>query len=458
MHNDLPTPSRHILVARDLCRGFDRERDERLVLDGVDLALCEGEIVGLLGRSGSGKSTLLRMLAGLIPPTSGYLEYRGSPVNGPAEGVAMVFQTFALFPWLTVLDNVEAGLEALGVPPKARRERALAAIDLIGLDGFESAFPRELSGGMRQRVGFARALVVNPTLLLIDEPFSALDVLTAETLRTDLLELWTERQLPIKSMLIVTHNIEEAVFMCDRILLLSSNPGRVVAEFKVPFKHRRDRLDPAFRQLVDDIYARMTARPVNGTAHKSGLDIGSPLERVSTNLMAGLIETVAADPYGGRADLPEIAGTMHLEVDDLFPVAEMLGHLGFAELREGDIVLTEAGMLFHEYGMQARKALFAAHLLKQVGLASYICTTLAERKGQRAPRARFEQKLEDFLSDELAGQALEAVIEWGRYAGRCFRMTITPGCSAWRMSLPQSEAAASSAYSCHLAHTGTVLL
>ncbi|MBY4871434.1 MULTISPECIES: ABC transporter ATP-binding protein, partial [Burkholderia] len=206
---------------------FNKTQGELLVLDDANLSLREGEIVGLLGRSGSGKSTLLRIIAGLIEPTGGEVTYLGKPLRGPAEGVAMVFQTFALFPWLTVLQNVEAGLEALGVGARERRERALAAIDLIGLDGFENAYPRELSGGMRQRVGFARALVVDPTILLMDEPFSALDVLTAETLRTDLLDLWTQGRMPIKSVLIVTHNIEEAVFMCDRILVLSSNPGRV---------------------------------------------------------------------------------------------------------------------------------------------------------------------------------------------------------------------------------------
>ncbi|WP_175709314.1 ABC transporter ATP-binding protein, partial [Burkholderia ambifaria] len=254
------------------------------------------------------------IIAGLIEPTGGEVTYLGKPLRGPAEGVAMVFQTFALFPWLTVLQNVEAGLEALGVGARERRERALAAIDLIGLDGFENAYPRELSGGMRQRVGFARALVVDPTILLMDEPFSALDVLTAETLRTDLLDLWTQGRMPIKSVLIVTHNIEEAVFMCDRILVLSSNPGRVIAEIKVPFKHPRNRLDPAFRKLVDDIYAKMTARQT-GEATKKGLELGSWLPQVSTNLMAGLIETLAMAPYHGRADMPEIARTLHLEVD-----------------------------------------------------------------------------------------------------------------------------------------------
>ncbi|WP_323123067.1 ABC transporter ATP-binding protein [Burkholderia alba] len=402
-----------ILRVDDVSRGFNKTQGELLVLDGVNLSLRSGEIVGLLGRSGSGKSTLLRIIAGLIEPTGGDITYLGKPLDGPAEGVAMVFQTFALFPWLTVLQNVEAGLEALGVGARERRERPLAAIDLIGLDGFENAYPRELSGGMRQRVGFARALVVDPTLLLMDEPFSALDVLTAETLRTDLLDLWTQGRMPIKSVLIVTHNIEEAVFMCDRILVLSSNPGRVIAEIKVPFKHPRNRLDPAFRRLVDDIYAKMTARQTETT--KKGLELGSWLPQVSTNLMAGLIETLAAPPYHGRADMPEIARTLHLEVDDLFPIAEVLQHLGFADVREGDVFLTPPARVFAEFGTQERKMMFAEHLLRHVPLAARIKKVLNERPGHRAPRVRFEQELEDFLSDSAAEETLDAVIDWGRY-------------------------------------------
>jgi NitT/TauT family transport system ATP-binding protein len=410
-----PDTGREVLALGHVTRGFDKEHAEKLVLDDVNLTLREGEIVGLLGRSGSGKSTLLRIIAGLIPASSGQVVYQGQPVNGPAAGVAMAFQTFALFPWLTVLQNVEAGLEALGVDAHARRQRALAAIDLIGLDGFENAYPREMSGGMRQRVGFARALVVEPTLLLMDEPFSALDVLTAETLRTDLLDLWTEGQLPTKSILIVTHNIEEAVFMCDRILVLSSNPGKIIAEITVPFGRPRNRLGPNFRRLVDDIYARMTARAANEEA-KKGLELGSRLPQVSTNLMAGLIETLAAAPYNGRADMPEIAQSLHLEVDELFPIAEMLQHLGFTEVREGDVFLTPQARVYSEFGTQERKAMFARHLLEHVPLAARIRKVLDERPGHRAPRVRFEQELEDFLSDGAATETLDAVIDWGRYA------------------------------------------
>ncbi|PXX49930.1 MULTISPECIES: AAA-associated domain-containing protein [Aquitalea] len=417
MPQETATLRQEIFSLKHVDKGYHKGGEEDIqVLDDVNLTLHEGEIVGLLGRSGSGKSTLLRIIAGLIQASAGEVNYCGQPLNGPAEGVAMVFQTFALFPWLTVLQNVEAGLEALGVEPKERRRRALAAIDLIGLDGFENAYPRELSGGMRQRVGFARGLVVNPTLLLMDEPFSALDVLTAETLRTDLLDLWNQKQLPIKSILIVTHNIEEAVFMCDRIMVLSSNPGRVVAEIKVPFAHPRNRLDPAFRKMVDDIYALMTQRRSADTLHKVQLEIGSPLTEVSTNLMAGLMEALAAAPYNGRADLPEIGSKLLLEVDDLFPVTETLEHLGFVELRDGDIELTAAGKLFADYGTQERKVLFAEHLLRHIPLAARIRRVLQERPGQRAPRLRFEQELEDSLSDSAAEETLDTVISWGRYA------------------------------------------
>ncbi len=416
-HTEKNIPAREIYSLNNVSHGFGKGKDELHVLSDVDLTLREGEIVGMLGRSGSGKSTLLRIIAGLIQASSGEVRYNGELLTGPAAGVAMVFQTFALFPWLTVLENVEAGLQALQVEPKAARKRALAAIDLIGLDGFENAYPRELSGGMRQRVGFARALVVNPTLLLMDEPFSALDVLTAETLRTDLLDLWSGGQLPIKSILIVTHNIEEAVLMCDRILVLSSNPGRVVAQITVPFAQPRNRLDPAFRRMVDDIYALMTdRRSADPGSGKAELQVGSPLPEVSTNLMAGLIGALAAEPYHGQAGLSSVAERLLLEVDDLFPVTEILEHLGFVELKGADIHLTDAGRLFADYGTQERKTLFAEHLIRYVPLAARIRGVLQERRGHWAPRVRFEQELEDSLNDSAVEETLESVISWGRYA------------------------------------------
>src|ERR1700710_1477485 len=287
-----------------------------IVLDDVNLTLQSGEIVGLLGRSGSGKSTLLRIVSGLLKPTSGEVMWRGAPLTGPAAGVAMVFQSFALFPWLTVQENVEIGLEARGVARKERENLSEAEIDMIGLGRFENAYPKELSGGMRQRVGLARALVVHPDLLLMDEPFSALDVLTAETLRTDLIDLWRDGKLPVKSVLMVTHNIEEAVLMCDRILVFQSNPGRVATELKVPFPHPRNRLDVEFRQMVDDIYGIMTRRaPVAKATTTIPVEpLAMPLPRVGTNIMSGLLETLAAEPYDGRADLPALANSLQYEV------------------------------------------------------------------------------------------------------------------------------------------------
>jgi ABC-type nitrate/sulfonate/bicarbonate transport system, ATPase component len=414
--NPTQAESRTVLEVRGVRRAFSRPHGEPLtVLENVDLSLQRGEIVGLLGRSGSGKSTLLRIVAGLIRASAGGVHYRGGLLNGPADGIAMVFQHFALFPWLTVLQNVELGLEAQGMPAAQMRERALRAIDLIGLDGFANAFPRELSGGMRQRVGFARALVMNPSVLLMDEPFSALDVLTAETLRTDFLDLWSESKLPIDSVLLVSHNIEEAVLICDRILLFSSNPGRVAAEVRIPLKHPRSRHDPRFRHLVDDIYARMTARPAGGRL--AGLTgIGERLPEVSTNLLAGLIEALAAPPYNGRADLPLIAQALALEVDELFPIAETLQMLGFAELISGDILLTPLGRDFAVADPQPRKEIFSRQLTARIPLAAHIVQVLEDRRGHRAPAVRFLSEMEDSLSDAAAEQTLRAVTTWGRYA------------------------------------------
>ena len=388
------------------------------VLQNVDLTLRENEIVGLLGRSGSGKSTLLRSIAGLIRPSEGDVRLLPDEA-GEAPSVAMVFQTFALFPWLTVLQNVELGLEAQRVPADERRTRALAAIDLIGLDGFENAYPKELSGGMRQRVGLARAIVVNPSLLLMDEPFSALDVLTAETLRTDLLDLWAEGRMPIKSILIVTHNIEEAVLMCDRILVFSSNPGRVAAEIEVTLPQPRDRLDPPFRALVDDIYARMTARPTAAPA-KDGLSPGTgiamALPLVSTNSLAGLIEEVDAHPFDGRASLAELADSLQLEIDELFPMAETLQLMRFAELKGAEIVLTRIARRYAQADVDQRKALFKQALLAHVPLAQHIRRILDERAGHEAPARRFRDELEDFMSADYADETLRTVTHWGRYA------------------------------------------
>ena len=388
----------------------------RVVLDEVSLTLHENEIVGLLGRSGSGKSTLLRSIAGLLTPSGGSVAFPPKD-DGQRARVSMVFQSFALFPWLTVLQNVEIGLEALHVPLDERRRRALAAIDLIGLDGFESAYPKELSGGMRQRVGLARALVVHPDVLLMDEPFSALDVLTAETLRTDLLDLWVEGRMPIRSILMVTHNIAEAVLLCDRVLIFSSNPGRVASEIRIDLPQPRNRHDPAFRELVEEIYVRMTGEttpaPHEGSVPGNGL--GMRLPTVSTNALAGLLEAVQAAPYDGRADLPELAGGLGYALDELFPLAEVLQLLRLAVLEGGDLRLLPAGRAYVAAGVDVRKQLFARQLLNFVPLVAHIRRVLDDRQGHTAPARRFRDELEDFMDEADAARTLGSAIQWGRY-------------------------------------------
>ena len=412
------TPIFHLANVRKSYR--TPEGSELVILDGVDLDLRDGEILVLLGRSGSGKSTLLRTLAGLVSATSGTTLHRGKPIDGPVPGLAMVFQSFALFPWLTVLQNVELGLEALKVPPAERRARALAAIDLIGLDGFESAYPRELSGGMLQRVGFARALVINPDVLLMDEPFSALDVLTAETLRTDLLDLWAERKIPTRGILLVSHNIEEAVLMADRIVILGSNPGRVISEMHIDLPHPRERESQQFRDLVEGIYGAMTARPTGRDAvRKQAPGIGLRLPSLSVNALAGLLEELDAlekSNANTRISLPELAEDMHFSVDDLFPLIEGVELLGFAQVEDGDIMLLPAGRTFVDGSLQERKQVFARHLIERVPLVARIRTVLDERFNHRAPDSRFLTELEDHLSEDEARRVLDTAIDWGRYA------------------------------------------
>ena len=407
----------NLLDVKNVKRTFPRGGgEELLVLDDVNLSLKDGEIVGLLGRSGSGKSTLLRLIAGLSRPQGGALSYMGAPIEGPVQGVAMVFQGFALFPWMTVLENVQLGLEALNLPAREMRERALAAIDLIGLDGYESAYPRELSGGMRQRVGFARAVVVHPNILLMDEPFSALDVLTAENLRTDLVELWGNRKLPIKGIILVTHNIEEAVLMCDRVLLFSSNPGRVASEIKIDLPQPRDRTSPQFEDYVDKIYVEMTARRVERMRQQVGAAaIEMPLSHVSPNQISGLIEALSAAPYNGKADLPDIAYEQELEVDELFPVAEAMQLLRLAEVEGGDIKLTHMGRRFADSELNERKEIFSRALQNHLPLAAHIRKVLDERVSHSAPKTRFLDELEDHMPEDAAEETLKTVVSWARF-------------------------------------------
>ena len=400
------------------------------VLEGVSFTLSEGEIVALLGKSGSGKSTLLRCVAGLISPSSGSVSYRGTPLTGANPGVAMVFQTFALLPWLTVRQNVELGLEARGVAGAERAERALRAIDLIGLDGFESAYPKELSGGMRQRVGFARAIVTEPDALLMDEPFSALDVLTAENLRGELVKLWEGHGAPIKSILIVTHNIEEAVLLADRVLVLSSNPGRIRAELSVELPRPRDRHGPRFEALVDTIYGILTGREqaaadaleAEATAQAApgpavqpmATPINTPLPDVSTGGLSGLLEILAA--RGGRDGLAEIADDLSFEIDDLLPLTDAAVMLTLARIDGSDIEITADGKEFAAADILTSKQLFAGYAAKHAPLVRTITQALAATADHTLRIGFFIDILRRGFSLSEARSQLDTAIDWGRYA------------------------------------------
>jgi len=401
----------------------------RSVLEGVDFALHEGEIVALLGQSGSGKSTMLRIMAGLLQADSGQVLYRGMPLYGTARGIRMVFQSFALFPWLTVQKNVELGLEAQGMPAEERALRAEKVIDLIGLSGFEGALPRELSGGMRQRVGIARALVMEPEVLLMDEAFSALDVLTGERLREEILELWQSGQIPTKAILVVSHNIEEAVMMADRVLIFASDPGRVRAELPISLPQPRKAASPEVRALIDKVYELMTA----GSSRKGlisekevKLQLGDRLPQADISHMEGILELLAEEPFSGRADLPQLAEETELTDAELLQVLNALILLGFAYLTDGDILLTVLGGEYVAANNAERQEIFGKQLLEHVPLVAYICHGLQQDRSGDLPEDLFLKLLRFTLNEEEAERALRVAIEWGRY-GDLFEYNFNTG-------------------------------
>lgn len=385
------------------------------VLDDVSVTLHEGEVVALLGKSGSGKSTLLRTIAGLIAPTSGDIRYRGTPLNGANPGTAMVFQSFALMPWLSVQDNVELGLRAAGVPEKERRQRALDAIDQIGLDGFESAYPRELSGGMRQRVGFARALVLQPDVLLMDEPFSALDVLTSENLRGELISLWAQPDFPTKCICIVTHNIEEAVLLADRVLVLGSNPGHIKAEVPILLPRPRDRRSPTFEAAVDRLYAILTSRDEKSAAERAATPgpLTHPLPDASVGGLAGLVEIVYA--HDGQSDLPDLADELSFEVDDLLPLVDAARMLGLLEVEGAQAFLTEVGRAWYTADIQRSKEMFAGLAVEHAPLVKTIVKALENSNDGALRDDFFRDLLRRGYNAEDTEKQLDIAIDWGRY-------------------------------------------
>ncbi len=415
----------------------------RAVLENVDFTLHEHEIVALLGQSGSGKSTMLRLMAGLIPADAGQVLYRGMPIYGPANGISMVFQSFALFPWLTVQKNVELGLEAKGTDPAERAERAEAAIEMIGLSGFESALPRELSGGMRQRVGIARALVLEPEILLMDEAFSALDVLTGERLREDILDLWQSGKMSTKAILVVSHNIEEAVMMADRILVFASDPGRVRDELPVSLQRPRQPASPAVRSLIDNVYGLMTGaslRQGRVSAQEVKLQLGDRLPDADIARMEGILEVLVEDPFNGRADLPKLAEETGLTDEELLHVSKALTLLGFAILDGGDILLTPLGEQYTRTEQADQHDLFGRQVLDNVPLVAYIRHGLEQDPSGDLHKDLFLRLLRFTLDEDDAASALRVAIEWGRY-GNLFEYIYNTGV----IHLPRDEEVAPAA-------------
>ena len=415
-----------IIQARAVEKYYPQADGNRIeVIAPTDLNVCPGKIVGLLGPSGSGKSTLLRMLTGLSKPSSGHVLWHGKQMDGQIPNVAIVFQSFALFPWLTVLENVEAPLVARGVHAIERHKRALKMIDTVGLDGFETAYPKELSGGMKQRVGFARALVVEPEVLFMDEPFSALDVLTAENLRSELLELWLNKKMPTQSIFIVTHNIEEAVLLADRVIVLGRNPARIRSDFEIDIPQFRDRKSPRFLAYVDYIYKTLTKPDEHATAPVMAAQVsgnGQQRERTKFQMLpharpggiAGFMELLA--DRGGRDDLYKLADELAMDVDDLLPIVDASAMLGFAVVREGDVEITPEGRRFGEADIQSQKQLFREAALKNVAILRLIENTLHAKRDHTIGEEFFRDILDEHFSPDEVERQFGTALNWGRYA------------------------------------------
>ena len=404
-----------IIEARGIEKSFtQKDGSEIQVIAPVDLSLESGTIIALLGPSGSGKSTLLRILSGLAAPTAGQVLWHGEPVGECSPNVAIVFQSFALFPWLTVLENVESPLLARGMEHEERHRRALKALDAVGLKNFETAYPKELSGGMKQRVGFARALAVEPEVLFMDEPFSALDVLTAENLRGDLMELWLAKKIPTRSIFIVTHNIEEAVLLADRVIVLGRNPARIRADFRIALKQPRDRKSAAFFPYVDYIYKVMTKPELTLAPPSATTKQPAPmLPHARPGGVAGLLELLL--DRGGEEDLYHVAETLLLEVDDLLPILDAATMLGFATAHEGDVKITPQGRTFAEADISTRKRLFR-EALTHVPLMQHIVKALENKSDRTMPVEFFRDLLDERLPAHDVEQQIETALNWGRYA------------------------------------------
>ena len=412
-----------IIRAEKIEKYYAQPSENRIqVISATDLSIVPGEIVALLGPSGSGKSTMLRMLTGLSRPSAGQVYWHEKPIGEAEINVSIVFQSFALFPWLTVIENVEAPLKARGIGPAERRKRSLRMIDTVGLDGFEAAYPKELSGGMRQRVGFARALVVEPEVLFMDEPFSALDVLTAENLRSELLELWSRKTMPTKAVFIVTHNIEEAVLLADRIIVLGRNPGHIRTDFKVQLAQPRDKKSEQFTQLVDFIYKVLTKPDVVPTEDPAQLQKVRDQRQMRYQMLpharpggvAGLLELLL--DKAGRDDIYRLADDLSFEIDDLLPIVDAAQLLGFLKVEEGDAVITETGAEYANSEILRQKELFRTAAQDHVLLLRQIRRALETKSDHSVPEEFFLDMLDEQFSGEESLKQIETAVTWGRYA------------------------------------------
>jgi NitT/TauT family transport system ATP-binding protein len=413
-----PQPAKTIIEGIQIEKSFKQPDGRQIqIIAPTNLSVESGTICALLGPSGSGKSTLLRILSGLTKPSSGTVLVHGQPLASNAPNIGVVFQSFALFPWLTVLENVEAPLEARSPRHEHLHRQALKTLSLVGLKGFENAYPKELSGGMKQRVGFARALAIEPEVLFMDEPFSALDVLTAESLRRELMELWIKNQIPTKSIFLVTHNIEEAVLLADRLIILGTRPAKIRADLRVSLPQPRDRKSAEFLVYVDYIYKVMT-QPEMDCDPDTNLSPAKPsfqeLPHATAGGMAGLLEFLI--DRGGKEDLYHLAEELLMEVDDLFPIVNEAVMLAFAKSRQGDVQITPAGMEFAEADITKRKKLFREAALSHATLIQQIRNALERKSDHAVPLDFFRNVLDKHLSQEEVQRQLDTALNWGRYA------------------------------------------
>ncbi len=407
-----------IVHLENITQSYRTDQTVFVAIDRVSLTIQEGQFVALVGPSGCGKSTLLRIITGLQRPTEGSVLYKNKPLQGVNPHATIVFQTFALFPWLTVQQNVEVALKARGVAPGQRTERALELLDRVGLDGFETAYPRELSGGMRQKVGFARAMAVEPELLCLDEPFSALDVLSAESLRGELLELWLNGGIPTRAILLVTHNIEEAVTLADRIVVMDKDPGRIIADLRNELPHPRKAKTPEFEALVDQVYAALA-----GQTQAEHLEVGTApgepgktraLPDIAIDDLLGVLEHLA-ETSTQRADIFHLVDELHVDSDHLLRVIEAAELLGFASLSEGDITLSPLGEAFAEASILARKEIFAMRI-RRLPLFQWLQRMLEAADKHQLERDVVRAALQLEFPPDDAERQLELIVQWGRYA------------------------------------------